>query len=1128
MKPSHAERLPANNRPREFDVPDYTGNFDNKKIDPSLELVQGEPKINLQGVSETKKIDTEKDVQSLRANRESLMDDIAIRSIQVQRMSSEDPKAKKIRDEQAKLRQILSKVDNELLDLQPPKPFRDPGENIRDIQAALDSLEAQLSSTTVSEAASAEDSLDVEDTEFIVTNSLEEVIAQLQQNIKIARSEIKAIQESDLSEDEQYSQIAEAVKDIKRYRADIAQYSAEIEANRDGVLSLEDLSVPEKIKPPTIDEQRTEVYQDAEISNGAMKFESFNQSPRVEKSSEYEKDVALEEEISLDLREQIAEINTAVREGKMKTEEADSLIFDLEQQIYNRENAQDQQIERDIVSEEQPKEITPSDSSSKVMENENSPEIEPVVTVEQSAADGDGGGPVEKTPEEPSEHWQLKRAMREAKDAYLTKLDEQAKQRGIFKKWIGFGRKDLDPEVQSAYDAFMTANKAYYQYAEDSGRYEKLDGWLRKRRMKAEQPVESVGVYGAVAERHVFRPARERLALQEREMPSAVRKLLGKIASNPKLKYGLIASSMISTAGGALFGMIAGKATKWGLERTYVAGKEREHQLDHKEILEMIEAGEKVDLDDLEELYYSSALAIDNARVKATVAGVAVGAATTAGAGYAIGNEILSQGAVTGAETVDSASLSPEELGLTDNVQTPPVEVDYDATVVEQTTTGPEVITIEAEPTVPVKVEVPEQVVVTPENPLSTPSETLGTSSGVEGEAVSSVTVEDQDIAAVDGGLEDSVTDYEQSATDSGTNSATESAQEVQKISVARNGEFELATPDEEIKVISPFEYESPHVTSSHDDLLEVMIDRVKAGVEAGNITFDPNLSEHDLRYMLLDKLPELKQPDEGLWFQRAAEPGLSAEVWKEIGVPSGDPLEIPPGTEIDMKQLLDKAFGVETETATPPVEVPSTTSPAVESGEVPTVQPESAIEETFQRVSNSETPVETTGGRTFATDETTIASRGSILAERGDLGTTALNERLFGYQPQMSAEFDKAVMTVNEGVSQSDFARELHQQTYAAYKAGDISLPTDIMKRVEINPTAINAFVDRNAAEFAEFNPFISKKELDLTSDQWKELGFSSGDPDKIVSGDTIQMGKLIKLILENAAEKINGKLRI
>ena len=45
----------------------------------------------------------------------------------------------------------------------------------------------------------------------------------------------------------------------------------------------------------------------------------------------------------------------------------------------------------------------------------------------------------------------------------------------------------------------------------------------------------------------------------------------------------------------------------------------------------------------------------------------------------------------------------------------------------------------------------------------------------------------------------------------------------------------------------------------------------------------------------------------------------------------------------------------------------------------------------------------------------------------------------------------------------------------------------------------------------------------FELPSEQVKELGFSSGDINDIRPGDEIQVGKMITMIMQNVAERIN-----
>jgi hypothetical protein len=647
-----------------------------------------------------------------------------------------------------------------------------------------------------------------------------------------------------------------------------------------------------------------------------------------------------------------------------------------------------------------------------------------------------------KENQEPSEHWQLKRAMREAKSNYLAKLEEDVSQRGRLQKMFGFGRKNLTPAVQESYDAFMAANKAYYQFAKESSRYQKINSWLLERQEKSDTPT---GVYGAVADRHVFKPARERLAAQERQMPAPVQKLLKTIMANPKLKWGLLGASVVATAGGSIFGMIAGKATKWGLEKTYVKGKEQAHQRDGEAIINTMVAKEDIDLDELEEYYFSSALAIDTAKVRTNMAGMAVGAATTAGAGYAVGSDFFSEATASGAETTDgmTGELNPEEP----------------------------VVTTEAAPVVALE-------------------------------------------------------------------------------------------PVEQTAGLSDAAAEKLVTLEAGNTITDALYNGIKERIAAGQLTLPPGVTPDSISHYIYQSFPEMTNAAD-------VAARLTPQEWMELGLSSGDPQQVMAGESINVQGLIDKLSNASVEVSKPvvdgavPFEVgdqsiaavdgglkdsvmtpdqpaavsePSPESPVVPekvatvvppSPEVPPVT--SPVAEVLPETPSADVPTgspEDATSKLLATDKTIVSSKDSILTARMNPASAQLSEIMSGYQPQMSPELAKSAWSIPDGVDQSAFTKELYRQTLEAYRTGNISLPVEVAKNIQANPTAINAFVDRNAAEFAEFNPFISKTGLDLTNAQWKEIGFSSGDPEVISSGDTIQMGKLIKLILENAAEKINGKL--
>lgn len=678
------------------------------------------------------------------------------------------------------------------------------------------------------------------------------------------------------------------------------------------------------------------------------------------------------------------------------------------------------------------------------------PEVGNDSPVEKLATEAGG----EQVKEEPSEHWKLKEAMRDAKQAYLGKLEADVEQRGALKKMFGFGQKEMTPEVLEAYNKFMAANQAYYHYADESGRYKKINEWLQDRQEKAGQAVEPMGIYGAVANRHVLKPASERLALQERQMPPAVLKLFKTIGGNSYLKWGLLGTSVIATAGGSLFGILGGKATKWGLERTYVRGKIDQHKVEAREITNVLAAHELIDLDLLEKEYFASGLAIDTARFRTNAASMAVGAAATAGAGYTIGtigSEFLSEGVNTSGGIVDGTvkPISPNDLGL----------------VVESA-------------------------------PTASP---VGSTSEVGGNATFNELVA-REMNFGGGSIEDQLGIKEVSSydTDTFTNDALKAAAEVEEKSVAT-----LDTAIEKVVTVKP-----------GDTMSELLYDTIKERVAAGQLTLP---SGQSISQYLYQNFPELTNATD-------VAGRLTPEEWVKLGVESGNPNQIAVGEVIDINALLEKLPSATSETvASSPVDtvVADTTSNSVAGAETTTSSPPG----TPPKVAES---IEATTDVSSSRSEVNIVSKSAILQSRVGPDVMLTQELIAGYQPQMSPEFSKSVTTFSESINKNSFTYELYRQTLEAYQGGNINLPAETVRKVAADPLALATFLDNNAAEFSDHNPLFSRSALSLTPEGWRELGFSSGDPTVIKAGDTIKTGELVKLILENAARKINGKLPV
>ncbi|NCT02238.1 hypothetical protein GW766_03260 [Candidatus Parcubacteria bacterium] len=142
-----------------------------------------------------------------------------------------------------------------------------------------------------------------------------------------------------------------------------------------------------------------------------------------------------------------------------------------------------------------------------------SPEGSPVIVEKESeiVLDEEGEG-------KNLEYAQYKKEFKQSKQAYLAALEQDYADRSVINKVLGHGRKDLSPAVQSAYDLFMSANQAFYNYAKTSGHYERVTDRLNRKYITNEQ----VSINPLVADRHILGPAEERLERQQVRSPEGV------------------------------------------------------------------------------------------------------------------------------------------------------------------------------------------------------------------------------------------------------------------------------------------------------------------------------------------------------------------------------------------------------------------------------------------------------------------------------------------------------------------------------------------------------------------------------------------------------------------------------
>ncbi|MCD5381634.1 MAG: hypothetical protein LR008_03610 [Candidatus Pacebacteria bacterium] len=171
-------------------------------------------------------------------------------------------------------------------------------------------------------------------------------------------------------------------------------------------------------------------------------------------------------------------------------------------------------------------------------------------------------------------------------------------------------------------------------------------------------------------------------------------------------------------------------------------------------------------------------------------------------------------------------------------------------------------------------------------------------------------------------------------------------------------------------------------------------------------------------------------------------------------------------------------------------------------------------------------TEVQTASEEIVVTNEAKHVSREDILAERELTQSRFSHFQTSGeYQPKIIPELDKLVTSPAEG---QHIFEHVYQEMLKAYQEGSLNLPAERESYVSANETALYSFIEESAKELVNNRVsvwFGGSESLELTSGQWQDLGFSSGDPQELVAGDKIQTGELIKLILENAAKDINAK---
>lgn len=305
------------------------------------------------------------------------------------------------------------------------------------------------------------------------------------------------------------------------------------------------------------------------------------------------------------LKARIDEINTLVREGKMNSKDADMEVALAEEEIRSleQENKEEfQENDEDVEEEEEQEE----DGEEKTSESIEKPE-----------------GDFEKV-----EYLRLKKEFKTAEKFYYDAISEDYSHRNVASKFFGLGRDGMSLEVQEAYDKFMVANKNYYEYAQTRGVYQKIAERVNREKKEGEE----VTISSAVAGRHVLTPAEKRLELQTVKMPEGIVKIKDKavnlIKKYPKVAgvttAGLIATSLFANTAA----VVAGLGTRYLGNKFYVKPLQEKQGNIKSGTERVIGNSNVVDLEAMENEYFSATNKAHNAKNRVRMAATAAAIGT--------------------------------------------------------------------------------------------------------------------------------------------------------------------------------------------------------------------------------------------------------------------------------------------------------------------------------------------------------------------------------------------------------------------------------------------------------------------------------------------------------------------
>ncbi len=139
------------------------------------------------------------------------------------------------------------------------------------------------------------------------------------------------------------------------------------------------------------------------------------------------------------------------------------------------------------------------------------------------------------------------------------------------------------------------------------------------------------------------------------------------------------------------------------------------------------------------------------------------------------------------------------------------------------------------------------------------------------------------------------------------------------------------------------------------------------------------------------------------------------------------------------------------------------------------------------------------------------------------------------GYEPVYTPELLERTVQIGNGTTAVQLYEEVVKDMVLAYQEGQIHLPaqwTYVLDGIEDNLSpggndileSVKNMTERNANNLMETTAADLRFLNSLSGEQLKELGINSASLNGAIEGSEVQTGQIIKLMMQNMAERING----